>query len=110
MTVVKAAAVQSHPMRYAPGLFDRAAIRAVVDAVALKPVNVLREIFAEDITIAAPHQAGVKRVSTESALYTQTATQLQNAAQRLAAGEITAATAGISFAELTRLIDKATRW
>ncbi|MGE0812679.1 MAG: oxaloacetate decarboxylase [Vicinamibacterales bacterium] len=51
---------------YAPGIRDRDAIKAVVDAVAPKPVNLL--IAADFITVAEAAALGVRRISVGGAL------------------------------------------
>ena len=53
---------------YAPGLPDLAAVRAIVSAVAPKPVNVLAGQPGRGFTVANLAEAGVKRISVGSAL------------------------------------------
>lgn len=89
---------------YAPNLPDLDAVRAIVAAVAPKPVNVVRGTATGTVTIAELQQAGVKRISLGSALYTHLAATLQDTVARLAAGDIAPATTGISFGELERLL------
>lgn len=92
---------------YAPNPPDLGVVRALVAAVAPKPVNVVRGTAAGTVTVAELQQAGVKRISMGSALYTHVAAALRDAAARLAAGDIAGATAGMSFPELQSLIAEA---
>lgn len=94
---------------YAPHPPDLHVVREIVAAVAPKPVNVVRGVGAAHVTVAQLRQAGVKRISMGSALYTHLADALQEAAARLAAGDIAAATAGMSFAEMESLLAEAGR-
>jgi 2-methylisocitrate lyase-like PEP mutase family enzyme len=93
---------------YAPYLPDLASVRAVVAAVAPKPVNVVRGVRSATVTVSELQQAGVKRISLGAGLFTHAATALQDAAAHLAAGDLEAATAGMSFAEMLRVISGAT--
>jgi 2-methylisocitrate lyase-like PEP mutase family enzyme len=70
---------------YAPALPDMDAIRAVVRAVAPKPVNVL---IGPGATVAELSAAGVKRISLGGALYRLSLAALVTAAGRIAAGEL----------------------
>lgn len=89
---------------YAPNPPDLTVVRAIVAAVAPKPVNVVRGTAAGIVTVAELQQAGVKRISMGSGLYLHSAAALRDAAERLAAGDIAAATSGMSFAEMTNVI------
>ncbi|HET9877595.1 MAG TPA: isocitrate lyase/phosphoenolpyruvate mutase family protein [Mycobacterium sp.] len=89
---------------YATNPPDLIVVRAIVEAVAPKPVNVVRGTGAGIVTVAELQKAGVKRISMGSALYTHAAAAVRDAAARLAAGDIAAATTGMSFAEMTSLI------
>lgn len=53
--------------------------------------------------------AGVKRISTGSALYTHVAAALQDAATALANGDIAAVTSGMSFSDMSSLLDQVPR-
>lgn len=64
---LKAYAAAGADCLYAPGLRTRADIRAVVQALAPKPVNVLI-YWAGDLTMAELEQLGVRRVSVGGAL------------------------------------------
>jgi 2-methylisocitrate lyase-like PEP mutase family enzyme len=94
---------------YAPYPPDMAAVGAIVKAVAPKPVNLLVRTMSERGTVAELSAAGVKRISTGSALYTHVAAALQDAATALANGDIAAVTSGMSFSELNSLLDQASR-
>ena len=94
---------------YAPYPPDMAAVGAIVKAVAPKPVNLLVRSMPEKPTVSELSAAGVKRISTGSALYTHVAAALQDAATALAHGDIAAVTSGMSFSELNSLLDQAPR-
>ena len=79
---------------YAPGLPDLDAIRAVVRAVAPKPVNVLIGPRSGAVSLADLAAAGVRRVSLGGALYRRAMGGLRDAAQALQSGDLAAATAG----------------
>lgn len=81
---------------------DLDVVRAIVAAVAPKPVNVVRGVGTA--TVAELQEAGVKRISLGGSLYTHAAAALQDAAAQLAAGDLVTATTGLSFAEVTALI------
>lgn len=76
---------------YAPGLPDMAAIRAVVRAVAPRPVNVL---IGPGVAVQELAAAGVRRVSLGGALYRRALGGLVAAAEALRAGDMTAALSG----------------
>jgi 2-methylisocitrate lyase-like PEP mutase family enzyme len=80
---------------YAPFLPDMDAIRAVVKAVAPKPVNVLIGPRTGPVPIAELREAGVKRVSLGAALYCHAMKSLQDAAEALAGGNIAPAAEGL---------------
>jgi 2-methylisocitrate lyase-like PEP mutase family enzyme len=85
---------------YAPGLPDMKSIRAVVKAVAPKPVNVLLGPWGKFGALDDLAKAGVKRVSLGSALFANTLGHLERTAARIAAGDIAVAVKGntrISF-------------
>ncbi|OBK33390.1 2-methylisocitrate lyase [Mycobacterium sp. 1245111.1] len=94
---------------YAPYPPDMPAVEAIVKAVAPKPVNLLVRSMSERPTVADLSAAGVKRISTGSALYTHAVAALQEAATALAAGDIAAVTSGMSFAEMSSLLDQGPR-
>ena len=94
---------------YAPFLPDMDAVRAVVKAVAPKPVNVLIGTTKETLPWPQLQKAGVRRVSMGSALYKRVMSDLRKAAGQLAAGDLASASAapGISFSEIARMITEA---
>jgi 2-methylisocitrate lyase-like PEP mutase family enzyme len=59
---------------------------------------------SERPTVAQLSAAGVKRVSTGSALYTHTAAALRSAAAALSQGDLATATSGMSLREMFALI------
>jgi 2-methylisocitrate lyase-like PEP mutase family enzyme len=94
---------------YAPYPPDLVAVRAIVKAVAPKPVNLLVGIKSETLTVAELSAAGVKRISVGSSVYTHVAAYLQDAATALAQGDIAAATSGMPSSEVNSLIDQIPR-
>lgn len=80
---------------YAPLLPDMDAIRAVVKAVAPKPVNVLIGPGTGPIPIAELRAAGVRRISLGSALYRHAMACLRDVATALAGGNIAPAAVGL---------------
>jgi 2-methylisocitrate lyase-like PEP mutase family enzyme len=89
---------------YAPGLPDMDAIRAVVRAVAPKPVNVLIGPRTGAVPLATLSAAGVRRVSLGGALYRRAMAALVESAQALRAGELAAGGGGVSMAEISALL------
>ncbi|MGB9305792.1 MAG: isocitrate lyase/phosphoenolpyruvate mutase family protein [Mycobacterium sp.] len=89
---------------YAPYPPDLAAVEAIVKAVAPKPVNIVVRTKAEKPTVAQLSAAGVKRISTGSALYAHAAAALQAAAAALNQGDLTTATTGMPLREMFALI------
>jgi 2-methylisocitrate lyase-like PEP mutase family enzyme len=87
---------------YAPGLPDMDSIRAVVRAVAPKPVNVLIGPD-EPVPLAELEAAGVRRVSVGGALYRSVMTSLVETAGALRAGDLSAVTGAISGREIAAL-------
>jgi 2-methylisocitrate lyase-like PEP mutase family enzyme len=76
---------------YAPGLPDMDAIRAVVKAVAPKPVNVLLGPRTGMVPMADLAAAGVRRVSLGAALYRVALRSVENAGKALLAGDLAGA-------------------
>lgn len=93
---------------YAPLLPDLDAIRAVVKAVAPKPVNVLIGPGTGPVPIPELQAAGVRRVSLGSALYRHVMLSLQNAAEALAGGNIAPAAEGLSSHKIMNMLNRAT--
>jgi 2-methylisocitrate lyase-like PEP mutase family enzyme len=89
---------------YAPALPDMEAIRAVVAAVAPKPVNVLIGSGNREATLADLSAVGVRRVSLGGALYRHAMTAVSEAAKALRVGDIAAAMRGMKMAELSALL------
>jgi 2-methylisocitrate lyase-like PEP mutase family enzyme len=87
---------------YAPCLPDMDAIRAVVRAVAPKPVNVLIGPD-EPVPLAELDAAGVRRVSVGGALYRSAMTSLIETAEALRAGDLRAVTGAIPGREIASL-------
>ncbi len=93
---------------YAPYPPDMAAVRAIVKAVAPKPVNIVVGTKSETPTVAELSLAGVKRISTGAALYTHLAAALQTAAAALSEGDLATATTGMPLREVDALIENLT--
>jgi 2-methylisocitrate lyase-like PEP mutase family enzyme len=92
---------------YAPYPPDMDAVSAIVKAVAPKPVNILVGTMSGAVPWAELQKAGVKRVSMGVALYTRVMGDLQKAAKQLADGDLAAASEGIGFGEVTKMIFEA---
>lgn len=90
---------------YAPGLPDMDAIRAVVRAVAPKPVNVLIGPRSGAVPLAELAAAGVRRVSLGGALYRRAMAGLRDAAEALRTGDLASAAAGgVPLGEIAALL------
>jgi 2-methylisocitrate lyase-like PEP mutase family enzyme len=86
---------------YAPGLRSMSDIRAVVAAVAPKPVNVL--VGSDFATVAELAQAGVRRISVGGALARVAWTGFLQAAKEIAEhGTFSGLSGAVPFAELNR--------
>lgn len=94
---------------YAPYPPDLDSVRAIVRAVAPKPVNVLISPADQTLTVAELQQAGVKRISLGGALYSHVMAALDQAARSLASGDLAPATTGLSSARRAELLEKAAR-
>jgi 2-methylisocitrate lyase-like PEP mutase family enzyme len=94
---------------YAPYPPDMDAVRAIVKAVAPKPVNLVVGTMKETLPFTEVQKAGVKRVSMGVALYTRVMGDLRKAAAELAKGDLASASAGIGFGEVIKMISAATR-
>jgi len=93
---------------YAPYPGDLDAIKAIVAAVAPKPVNVLIGPTTGPIPWAELQKSGARRISLGSGLYSRLMGDLQKAATQLAAGDLAGATAGgMGYGELTQLVSDA---
>jgi 2-methylisocitrate lyase-like PEP mutase family enzyme len=94
---------------YAPYPADMDAVRAIVKAVAPKPVNIVVGTMSGALPWAELQKAGVKRVSMGVALYTRVMGDLRKAARQLADGDIASASEGIAFREVAKMIAEATK-
>jgi len=89
---------------YAPLLPDMDAIRAVVRAVAPKPVNVLIGPASGAVPFAELAAAGVRRVSLGGALYRRAMSGLLEAAEAMLAGNLGAAARAVPGKEISALL------
>lgn len=89
---------------YAPFLPDMDAIRAVVRAVAPKPVNVVVGPRSGPVPLAELSAAGVRRVSLGGSLYMKAMGTLAEAAQRIRGGDLLAAMPAIRSSEIAALL------
>ncbi|MET7995733.1 isocitrate lyase/phosphoenolpyruvate mutase family protein [Amycolatopsis sp. NPDC005232] len=89
---------------YAPFPPDLAALEAIVTAVAPTPVNVLVSPADKVLTVAELQKAGVKRISLGPFLYVNAMAALEQATKALVAGDLAAATTGMSFDRISELI------
>jgi 2-methylisocitrate lyase-like PEP mutase family enzyme len=93
---------------YAPYPSDMDAVRAIVKAVAPKPVNLVVGTMSGTLPFAELQKAGIKRVSMGVALYSRAMGDLRKAAQQLADGDLALASEGMSFRDIKTLIADAT--
>jgi 2-methylisocitrate lyase-like PEP mutase family enzyme len=89
---------------YAPYPPDLDSVRAIISAVAPKPVNVLVSPADQVLTVAELRRAGVKRISLGSRLYAHAMAALQQGADALAAGDLADAASGLSSARISALL------
>jgi 2-methylisocitrate lyase-like PEP mutase family enzyme len=89
---------------YAPYPSDMDAVRALVKAVAPKPLNIVVGTMSGALPWSELQKAGVKRVSMGVALYTRVMDDLRKAAEQLAAGDLASASKGISYREVVKMI------
>jgi 2-methylisocitrate lyase-like PEP mutase family enzyme len=89
---------------YAPALPDMEAIRAVVKAVAPKPVNVLIGPWSGAVPLAELAAAGVKRVSVGGALYRLAMTEVRRAAECLRNGDLSPMLQGMPMKDIASLL------
>jgi 2-methylisocitrate lyase-like PEP mutase family enzyme len=92
---------------YAPGLPNMDAIRAVVEAVAPKPVNVVVSSGWGSNSLAMLDALGVRRVSLGSALYRCAMRTVQNLAKQVSGGVLDTMGTGLPAGELTAWIGEA---
>jgi 2-methylisocitrate lyase-like PEP mutase family enzyme len=93
---------------YAPYPTDMDAVRAIVKAVAPKPVNLVVGTMQGAVPWTEMQKAGIKRMSMGVALYTRVMGDLRAAAKQLADGDTARATHGIPFGEVKAMIAEAT--
>jgi 2-methylisocitrate lyase-like PEP mutase family enzyme len=89
---------------FAPYPPDLEALRAIVTAVAPKPVNVLVSPADKVLTVAELQTAGVKRISLGPWLYAHALGALDEATKALVAGDLASATTGIGFDRIAELL------
>jgi 2-methylisocitrate lyase-like PEP mutase family enzyme len=89
---------------YAPYPADMDGVRAIVRAVAPKPVNLLISPASGVVPVAELAAAGVKRVSLGSALYMKVMGSLRDVTGQLASGDLDAVSGGVSFREVKALV------
>jgi 2-methylisocitrate lyase-like PEP mutase family enzyme len=89
---------------YAPYPADMAGVKAIVRAVAPKPVNLLIAPADGVVPLAELAAAGVKRVSLGSALYMKVMGGLRDVADRLAEGDLGASSGGVPFREVKAMV------
>jgi 2-methylisocitrate lyase-like PEP mutase family enzyme len=93
---------------YAPFPADMGAVKAIVRAVAPKPVNIVVGTMSGAVQWAELQKAGVRRLSMGVSLYTRVMADLRTAAKELAQGDVISASQGIGFGEIKKLILDAT--
>ena len=99
---------------YAPYPADLDAVRAIVRAVAPKPVNLVVGTMAGTVSWAEIQTTGIKRLSLGAGLYTRLMGNLRQAAAELMAGDLAAGSggapstsAGMPFRELSQMVGAA---
>jgi 2-methylisocitrate lyase-like PEP mutase family enzyme len=85
-----------------PGTMDD--VRAIVAAVAPKPVNVVVGTMEGPVPVAELRAAGVRRISLGAALYGRVMADLRRAAAQLADGDMAAASEGLGFRGIVAMI------
>jgi 2-methylisocitrate lyase-like PEP mutase family enzyme len=94
---------------YAPYPSDMNHVAAIVKAVSPKPVNLLVGTMAGTLPLADLQRAGIKRVSLGSSLFARVMADLREAATDLLEGDMAAASDGLPFAEISRVLSTAGR-
>jgi 2-methylisocitrate lyase-like PEP mutase family enzyme len=94
---------------YAPYPSDMDAVRALVRAVAPKPLNIVVGTMSGTLPWSELQKAGVKRVSMGVTLYTRVMGDLRKAARQLGGGDLAAASEGIGFGEIKKMIAEAAK-
>jgi 2-methylisocitrate lyase-like PEP mutase family enzyme len=94
---------------YAPYPPDMAAVKAIVKAVAPKPVNIVVGTMSETPTVAElPLQESSASIWASRCIPTPAAA-VQDAATAMANGDIASATSGMPFPEMNSLLDQVAR-
>lgn len=93
---------------YAPYPADMAGVKAIVRAVAPKPVNLLISPASGIVPLTELAAAGVKRISLGSALYMKVMAALRDLAESLAGDDLNASSGGLPFGEVKALVARAT--
>jgi 2-methylisocitrate lyase-like PEP mutase family enzyme len=94
---------------YAPYPPDMTAVKAIVKAVAPKPVNIVAGTMGGAVPWSEFQKAGVKRLSIGAALYTRVMGDLRKAAKQLADGDLASASEGIGYGEIKKMISEAAK-
>ncbi len=89
---------------YAPFPKDMDAIRAIVKAVAPRPVNVVVGPTDGTVPVAELQAAGVKRISLGAAPYTHAMAALKDSLAKVAAGDLGPVSSGIRPSVITKMI------
>ncbi|MBD5656166.1 MAG: isocitrate lyase/phosphoenolpyruvate mutase family protein, partial [Candidatus Eremiobacteraeota bacterium] len=92
---------------YAPYPSDMDAIRAIVKAVAPKPVNVVMGPACGPVPVAELRAAGVKRISLGAAGYTNAMATVRASLAEAAAGNMIPVSTGLRAQAITKMIEKA---
>src|SRR5258708_1434454 len=83
---------------------EHARLVAIVTAVAATPVNVLVSPADKVLTVPELQKIGVKRISLGPMLYANAMGALEHATKALVAGDLAAATTGMSFDRIGALL------
>ena len=89
---------------YAPYPKDMDAIRAIVKAVAPKPINVVVGPASGPVPVAELQAAGVKRISLGAVPYTNAMAALKDSLQKAAAGDVKPIATGISPSAIMNML------
>ncbi len=92
---------------YAPSPKDMDEIRAIVKAVAPKPVNVVVRPRSGPVPVAELRDAGVKRISFGSVGYTHAMAALRDALEEAAGGNLIPISTGMRSSAIAELIEEA---
>jgi 2-methylisocitrate lyase-like PEP mutase family enzyme len=94
---------------YAPFPKDMDAVRAIVKAVAPKPVNLNIGPASGVVTVAELQAAGVRRISFGAAPYRHAMGALKEALEAGRRGDLAPVAGGISFGVITKMLTTAPR-